>query len=305
METSILLESGTNELEIVEFRIDEQLDDGGLHRSDYAVNVAKVREIIRVPELTEVPDGHPALEGVCTLRDKVIPIVNLPKWLKKNRGSLVPDKVIVMEFNHVTVGVLVHGVSRIHRLSWTDVEPPVQMMEEGAVTSVVRLDNKIIMILDFERIIGEICPETALQDPDSLDLQHNTARASKTVLIAEDSGFIRKNMKASLDHVGYRVVQAEDGQSAYDILCNYKAIGGNITDHVNLVITDVEMPRMDGLHLTTLIKEDPVLQPLPVIIFSSMASEANARKWSSLGAYKIITKPDLDKLVHIVDDATI
>ncbi len=307
MKSDILLASGTNELEIVEFRIDELAQDGTVKQCYYGVNVGKVREIINLPKLTAIPESQYAVAGITTLRDKVITIVDIACLLEKNTGDIKPSKVIVMEFNNIQVGFIVHSVSRIHRISWTKVEPPVKMADDGLVTSLVKMDGRIIMILDFEKIIAQICPETSLKIP--VDTGHEelkNRRSANTILVADDSGFIRKNIKASLSDAGYRVLEAFDGQEALDLLVDIKQQAEKQQKQLNgfvaLIITDVEMPRMDGLHLTVRIKEDTVLKTLPVLIFSSMASDDNRLKWKDIGAEEIITKPDLPNLINLVDD---
>ncbi len=307
MESDILLASGTNELEIVEFRIDELGPSENIKPCYYGVNVGKVREIINIPKLTAVPESQYAVAGITTLRDKVITIVDIARFLEKNTGDLKPSKVIVMEFNNIQVGFMVHSVSRIHRISWTKVEPPVNMIDDGLVTSLVKMDGKIIMILDFEKIIAQICPETSLKMPSGNGHEElKSRRSTNTILVADDSGFIRKNIKASLSDSGYQVLEAFDGQEALDLLVDIKQQAENqnkkLEDFVTLVITDVEMPRMDGLHLTVRIKEDAALKTLPVLIFSSMASEDNKMKWKDIGAEDIITKPDLPNLINMVDE---
>ena len=307
--TEILLESGTNELEIIEFRIDEVDPANRIKPCYYGVNVGKVREIINVPKLTSIPDSHPAVAGIAPLRDEVITIVDTGILLSKNTGDAKPSKVIVMEFNNVRVGIMVHSVSRIHRISWARVEPPVSMLDDGLVTSLVKMDDRIIMLLDFEKIIADICPETAMKIPAGEQGPESTEqrRQDKTLLIADDSGFIRKNIKTSLERAGYNVVEACDGQEALDKLLEFRrqaeeAGDGGLARYVDLVITDIEMPRMDGLHLTRRIKSETGLQALPVLIFSSMASPDNVRKWQEIGAERIITKPDLPNLINLVDE---
>lgn len=295
-ETNILLESGTNELEIVVFRVDELNGRGEPIPCHFAVNVAKVREIIRLPQLFKVVNSHPAVVGMIKLRDKVITVIDLAQVLNKNVEGLSANNVIVLEFNRLVIGVLVQSVSRIHRISWENVEPPAKMIDNMHITGVVKQEGNIILILDFERIIAEICSQSILEAVEEPQLDASALpfdRSSKTVLVADDSTFIRQNMASTLRQAGYTVTEAENGEEAWDMV---KA--GTTPD---LLITDIEMPRMDGLHLTKRIREDKSLDGLPVIIFSSLASEDNKRKWRGLGACDILTKPDLPRLVEVVD----
>lgn len=310
-QSNILLESDTNELEIVEFRIDEMDWHGNLVPCFYGVNVAKVREIIRLPQMSRVVNAKPGVEGMIKLRDKVITIINLATVLNKSTGDLVADRVVVLEFNNLMVGVLVHSVSRIYRISWKNVEPPAAAVHSDEVTGLVKMDDRIILVLDFEKIVAELCSESALKPLDDglmLRSESNPDRTSRTVLVADDSVFIRKTLCSSLRAAGYTVIEAENGAEAWEIIQQtmQKVIndGGLFKDYIQMIITDVEMPQMDGLHLTSLVRKEESLKNLPVAIFSSLASEDNKRKWIGLGANYILTKPDLPKLVSVVDELT-
>lgn len=306
-QSKILLESDTNELEIVEFRIDEVDWHGNVVPCHYGVNVAKVREIIRLPQISRVVNAKPGVEGMIKLRDKVITIINLAKVLGKETGDMVADRVVVLEFNNLMVGVLVHSVSRIYRISWKNVEPPSRSVHSDQVTGLVKMDDRIILVLDFEKIVGELCSESALKPlEDSVLLESAVAsRVTKTVLVADDSVFIRNTMCSALRGAGYKVEEAEDGSIAWEII--QKKIeqstreGCDIRNLISLLITDVEMPQMDGLHLTSLVRKTDAVKDIPVVIFSSLASDDNRRKWVNLGANHILTKPDLPNLVKVAD----
>lgn len=309
-QTNILLESDTNELEIVEFRIDEQDHNGETIPCYYGVNVAKVREILRLPEVTRVVTAPPGIEGMIKLRDKVIPIINLAQVLNKPVGDLKSERVIVLEFNNFTVGVLVQSVSRIYRFSWKNVEPPTHSVRCDQITGLVKFEDRIILVLDFEKIIGELCQESALRQVEDKRLDASTieSRASRTILVADDSAFIRSSVAGSLRKAGYTVDEVQDGAEAWEYVQRKARLaaerGESILSHLSLLITDVEMPQMDGLHLTSLVRKNEALADMPVIIFSSLASDDNKRKWMSLGANKILTKPDLPNLVAVTDDMT-
>lgn len=310
-QSKILLESDTNELEIVEFRIDEVDWSGNVIPCYYGVNVAKVREIIRLPQISRVVNAKPGVEGMIKLRDKVITVINLAKVLGKETGDMIADRVVVLEFNNLMVGVMVHSVSRIYRISWKNVEPPSRTVHTDQVTGMVKMEDRIILVLDFEKIVGELCSESALRPLDDAVLleseTHN--RSQKTVLVADDSSFIRATMCSTLRNAGYVVEEAEDGSVAWDIIKNKMATiastGGDIRSILSLLITDVEMPQMDGLHLTSLVRKEDVLKNMPIVIFSSLASEDNKRKWVGLGANHILTKPDLPNLVKVADELAV
>lgn len=305
-EHKILLESDTNELEIVEFMLNECNERGEATPSYFGVNVAKVREIIRKPQMWKVFNAHHAIAGMMKLRDKVITVVDLASILGKG-NCLAPERVVVLEFNRMVVGVLVNDVSRIYRISWNQVEPPVRAIESAYVTGVVKMDNRIILVLDFEKIVGEICSEDILHhmSNDQLLEEHILDRSQRRILVADDSTFIRTSICNSLRAAGYQVDEAENGEEAWNMLnaklAQSQAAGAPLKSEVDLLITDVEMPKMDGLHLTSLVKKDEQLKELPVLIFSSLATDDNKRKWKDLGAVDIITKPDLPNLVKIAD----
>jgi two-component system chemotaxis response regulator CheV len=300
-DTNILLESGTNELEIVEFSIDDNA---------YGINVAKVREIIKFPDtIVPVPDSHPSYEGMANIRGQVISIINLPKHLgvseEIDRESAY---IIISEFNKTMIGFCVHSVSRIHRLSWKQIESPSGMLssQEGVVTGIVKFDDRMILILDFEKITADINPATGMKDKSASEPNneaHELDRSTKTILVAEDSSYILKIIVNKLQDAGYKVRTATDGQIAWDLLMsiinadNYRSI----TDHVNIIISDIEMPQMDGLHLIKNIKSHNELQSLPCIVFSSMINSEMSSKCKSVGADAQLSKPELGDLVQLVD----
>jgi len=310
-QTNILLESDTNELEIVEFRVDEYDHHGNLVPCHYGVNVAKVREIIRLPEVTKSLNSIDAIEGMIKLREKVITVLNLARILNKDTGDLKADRVIVLEFNNLMVGVLVHAVSRIYRISWKNVEAPSMSAHSDQVTGLVKMEDRIILVLDFEKIVAEFCTSSALKplEPEQLLEAPTHDRSSKTILVADDSPFIRATMCSALRGAGYNVLEAVNGAEAWDkirdLIQRCDAEGVPLRSKLQLLITDVEMPQMDGLHLTSTVRKEKTPQELPIIIFSSLASEDNIRKWESLGTQKILTKPDLPNLVKYADEYTI
>ena len=305
--SNILLESDTNELEVVEFRVDELDAAGNVVPCYFGVNVAKVREIIRLPNMRRIINPNPAIYGMTKLRDKVITLIDLATVLNKNTEGIAADRVIVLEFNRIIVGILVHSVSRIYRISWGSVEPPVKAINDTKVTGVVKMDDRIILILDFEKIIGELCANDAMEHmaQGQIEMAPSFNRGQKNILVADDSAFIRHSICASLRQAGYNVQEAENGEEAWNILndklARCRSAHTSFKDELDLIITDVEMPKMDGLHLTSLIRKEEELKGLPVVIFSSLATEDNKNKWRNLGANDILTKPDLPDLVSRTD----
>ena len=296
---NILLESGTNELEIVEFYIDEPG-----YRGHYGVNVAKVIEIIRTQPVTAMPQmRHPAVMGAFPHRDgKVVPLVDLGKYLMKGTIDQNNAKIIVTEFNSIVTAFLVSGVNRIHRLNWNEVEEPggfLQNMSENTVTGVIRLEGRVIFMVDLENVVASIDPALAIK---LAEFAPKTAMDTEYVILhADDSGSIRALVKRMLEKSErFKVVQATSGQEAWDILLRYKQRsldeGIPLTNILQAVVSDVEMPRMDGLTLCRQIKEDPVLKELPVALFSSLITEKLEHKGLSVGADAQFAKPDLQAL---------
>jgi len=309
--TNILLESGTNELEIVEFFLEESTPAGGNYVGYYGVNVAKVLEIIRLPTITEMPQTpHPCVLGTFNLRDKVVPLIDLGIWLDKDRAASDADKVVVMEFNRVVSAFRVSGVTRIHRLSWEQIEPPslqVQRYSANSITGVVRLESRVVFILDMEKIVAELNPTLALKELDKEEfVEHHKEQPDKDMifkaLIADDSTTIRRMIGASLEKAGFEVTRTINGRIAWDMLQEWKeaSIRENkpITEYVHILISDIEMPAMDGHSLTRKVKEDPVLKRLPVILFSSLITDSLRHKGDAVGADDQISKPEMLQLAE-------
>ena len=301
-QTDILLESGTNELEIVEFLIGN---------STYGINVAKVREIIRFPDATiPVPNEHPSLEGIVNLRGKVVPIINLQRHLGLlddiDRSS---SYVIVSEFNNTMIGFCVSKVVGIQRLSWQQIEHLTGMTssESGSVTAVIKLEDRMILLLDYEKITSDIYPDSGMKsDAEGVKTEEEQGldRSANTVFVVEDSKYIMKIIVTTLKKAGYQVMSASDGQMAWDKLTSI--INGEsfrvIDDHINIIVSDIEMPQMDGLHLIKNIKVNDNLRHIPCIVFSSLISPEMSLKCKSVGADAQISKPEIAGLVDLVDD---
>lgn len=292
MDTGVLLESGTNELEILEFRIGDNY---------YGINVAKIREILPYQKPTPIPNSHPYIEGIFMPRDIIITVVNLAKSLSINeKNEQTQDMTIITNFNKLNVAFHVHGVVGIHRVSWEDINKPDTTINSVA-TGIIKLNGKLLVVLDFERIISDINPETGLKISDITHLR-NRKRNETPILIAEDSPLLSKLIQDCLHKAGYsNLVIADNGAEAYKLLNDYKE-AKTLDDKVKCVITDIEMPQMDGHHLTKLIKTDGVLKNLPVVIFSSLINDEMRKKGESVGADAQITKPEIGSLIDVVDN---
>ncbi|GAU08005.1 chemotaxis protein CheV [Desulfoplanes formicivorans] len=299
----ILLESGTNELEIVEFYLDETIPgQDAPYRGYYGVNVAKVLEIIKAPSrIIELPESdHIAIKGAFNLRSKIIPLIDLHKWLRKKQHDNASPKAIVTEFNNVVNAFLVSGVNRIHRIGWDEVAPPSKYLEgfsSNTITGVVRIDNKIIFLLDLEQIIAELNPDMNIGNKPLPKLERtNRYRA----LVADDSPMIRNMLKMYLERARFDVETLNNGQQAWDRLMQIKqqAQAHDIRpiDLVQVVVSDIEMPTIDGLNLTKRIKSDPTLKHLPVILFSSLITDRLRHKGEAVGADDQVSKPEIQEL---------
>jgi two-component system chemotaxis response regulator CheV len=314
--STILTESGTNELEIIEFHLVKEMPDGSKKTCYYGINVAKVREVIQVPETTDYPNAQPHMIGVFSSRDVLTPLVDLAGWLGVPTNSELERKfVIVTDFNNMTNGFLIDSISRIHRISWNDVESPSQFLEAGeqdCVVAVVRKDGNLIMILDFEKIIADINPELSMEKYDvtldrSVDLNQRmvTKRNAKTVMVVDDSAFIRSMIQDTLTSSGYNVIACKDGGEAHEKLMNLIEVAKEenlpVSELIDGVVTDVEMPRMDGMHLVKRLRDSEAYANMPIVMFSSLMSEDNRAKALALGANDTITKPEIGRMVTLMD----
>ncbi len=306
-----VLKVGTNEMELVVFRMFSSHPDGTPEILDYGVNVAKVREIIPMPTLTKVPDMPAYAEALAQVRGEVIPIVDLGKWMKVNPPASMDIrlKVIVLEMLGTTVGMIVHEVERIRRIKWDQIKPPpalLQAKHSGRVTGVTKIDDEsdsLLLILDLESVISEMGglvtkQEIALEEIERIDKK----KLKGTVLIADDSSVARKVLKDMLENAGLRIIEAVDGKQALQILNDFLSKIGDqpLTDFVQLIISDVEMPEMDGLTFTKNVKNNPKLQIVPVIVNTSLSGEENKEKAKGVGADGYLVKFDVGKLLHEV-----
>lgn len=294
MDTKILLENGTNELEVLEFTLDGNA---------YGINVAKIKEIIPYHTVTPIPNAHPSIEGIFMPRDTMITAIDLKNCLQ--RGMSEPGGLfIITNFNQLDIAFHVDQVRGIHRVSWKNIIKPgatVSNAEESISTGIVKIEDRLVIILDFEKIVTDINPETGLKVSE-IEALGNRSRSSVPILIAEDSVLLNRLIVESLKKAGYdNLIHTCDGQEAYNVILDCKA-KGTLKEHVQCVITDIEMPIMDGHRLTKLIKDDDETKDIPVIIFSSLVNDEMKRKGEALGANAQLSKPEIANLVKIIDD---
>ncbi len=292
----ILLETGTNEFEIVEFSIGDV---------NYGINVAKVREVITSADfpVTRMPQAHPYIDGLFTLRGRSMPLVNLPRCLNIPCSDR-PKNIIVTEINNYNIGFLVDNVSRIHRISWQDMETAPEVGGQSRVVGIVKMGDRIVLLLDFESIIAEINPAinaklTTIEVPEA---STKAQRADMHVVVAEDSLMLRELLVSTLHESGYRFVRDfNNGQAAWEYLEELSKKPGPIENHVRIVISDIEMPKMDGHRLLKLIRDNERMHDVPVVLFSSLISEEMKIKGRELGASGQISKPEINQLIKMLD----
>ena len=293
MSNEILLESGTNEVEILEFYLGDQ---------GFGINIAKIAQIIPYDrsKLTVVPHDNPAFLGTLLWQGQTIPLIDLSVFLRHNRQEAELPIVLVTEFNGVRNGFLTDGVNRIHRISWQAISPMGALLDRytSVCTGSIHIDGNDILLTDFEYIISSINPETSVSFR-RMDAKSAAGRGDKMVIFVEDSAFIRNTIAGQLDKLGFsQLMVFENGQEACDHIRNRV---DTVSGLPALVVTDIEMPKMDGLALCRVIKKELQLDAVPVVLFSSLINEQMAFKCREVGADAFLTKPRVDELVGVMD----
>lgn len=288
----IMLEAGTNEFEILVFRVSERR---------CGVNVAKVREVIDPQPLTKLPQTHEAMMGMFQLRSEAIPLIDLRQCLGGETGDPTSGQIIVMEYNATRVAFRVDAVEYIHRIKVGDVEalPDIEGLEDAPVTFVAHNEGKILLMIDFEKLVFDIAGTDPFEK-NSRNITTVAERGTRNIWLAEDSATIRKMITTNLANAGYLKTRSFiDGMACWNAL-EELVHQGSVGD-IDLLVTDIEMPKMDGLHLCKRIKDHAELGHLPVVVFSSLVSHDNTKKCASVGADAQITKPEIGNLVDVVD----
>lgn len=296
MNTNILLESGTNELELLEFQVGD---------NNFGINISKVVEIMINQDVTPVPNAPDEVEGVFIPRDKLISVIDLHKVINTSHTSTGKEIFIICEFNRIHVAFHVTSVKGIQRISWSDISDPPAVSSgdssgaAGLSTGVAKIDGRIIIILDFEKIVSLLNREAGL-DVTGVDMLNRPSEeiGNKRIVIADDSKFLNKMITDAISNTGFHnIVSFSNGQDAWEYVSSFKNKEGNITDHISCVISDIEMPKMDGHRLTKLIKDDSVLKKIPVLLFSSLINEQMIAKGKSVGADGQFSKPQIKELI--------
>ena len=290
------LKVGSNEMELVDFRILKQEKDS-VYEGIYGINVSKVREIIRVPELTELPGTPDFIEGIFDLRSVVIPVVNLAKWMKITEPEGIENsrRIIITEFNNVLIGFIVHEAKRIRRISWNDIEPATftsgsDALDGSKITGVTKIeDDSVLLILDLESVVQDL----GLYEPNIDFVPNEQETFSGLALILDDSVTARKIIKEALTKMGFQVIEANDGQNGLERLEEmYEIHGENISDHLKLILSDVEMPRMDGFHFASTVKKDGRFDNIPIVFNSSISDHFSEDRGIKVGGEAYLVKFD-------------
>jgi two-component system chemotaxis response regulator CheV len=285
---------GQNRLELLLFSL------GGRQR--FAINVFKVQEVMSLPPLTEIPDRHEVVVGVTHLRGQTIPVIDLRRAIKM--GTTVIDKdstIIVTEYNMTVQAFLVAGVERIVNMNWNEIlPPPVGAGRSHYLTAISRMDDSIVEIIDVEKVLAEITPydpeiSDAWIDDDLVDLIKG-----KQVLIADDSQVALNQVSGVLVKLGIEVVATHNGLEAYQVLEAWKAEGKDIANDVLMLITDAEMPEMDGYMLTTEIRKDPELKSMFIVLHTSLSGNFNKAMVEKVGCDGFLSKFQPEKLTREV-----
>jgi len=303
-----ILKAGSNELELVDFRLFKKEKDGSIYEGIYGINVAKVREIIKLPELTELPGSEEFVEGIFDLRGVVVPVVNLARWMGITEPSEdeapIKKRAIIAEFNNLLIGFIVHDAKRIRRISWADIEPASFGVGEGKldkskITGITKLEEGIMLILDLESIVEEMGLFEA-----NLELEEDKIeKFSGMVLLVDDSATARKIEKDALEKMGFEVVEATNGEEGYQKLEElYSIYGENLKNKLKLILSDIEMPKMDGYHMAAKIHNDERFKDIPLVFSSSISDAFSDERGKAVGAEGYLVKFDPNKFFQKISD---
>ncbi|AOU00769.1 chemotaxis protein CheV [Bacillus velezensis M27] len=291
----ILLDSGTNELEIVKFEV-------GVNT--FGINVMKVREIIQPVDVTSVPQSHKDVEGMIKLRGEILPVISLYTFFGVDAEGAKDDKYIVTEFNKRKIVFHVGSVSQIHRVSWEAIEKPTSLNQgmERHLTGIIKLEDTMIFLPDYEKIIYDIESASGVETYHVHQEGFDERRAGKKLIIVEDSPLLMRLLTDELTEAGYsEIVAFENGKEAYDYVVELTDNGANLSDHIDMIISDIEMPKMDGHRLTKLLKDNPQSSDVPIMIFSSLITDDLRHRGEVVGADEQISKPEISELIKKVD----
>ncbi len=287
--------AGTNRLELLLFRLQG--------KQGYGINVFKVQEVIRCPKLTHMPKANDIVVGVAHLRNRTIPVMDLGlaisnQPIKDRKNSFV----IVTEYNRFVQGFMVAGVDRITNMNWKDILPPPKGSGSASyLTAVTHVDDEMIEIIDVERVFADIMGVSEAVSEEVLsDAVDFPSEKPMHVLVVDDSSVARNQVKRVLEKVGIECTLANDGQEGFEVLERWVEDGSKLQDKISLIISDIEMPRMDGYTLTTKIRKDPRMQDIYVMLHTSLSGVFNNSMVEKVGANHFVPKFKPNELAHSV-----
>jgi len=285
---------GENRLELLLFRVNGS--------QVYGINVFKVREVLQCPELTILPGSHPVVRGVAHIRSGTLPIMDMSMATGNSPlPSLEDTFVIITEYNGKTQGFLVAGVERIVNMNWGDIHPPPKGTgRDHYLTAVTEVDKQLVEIIDVEKILAEVAPINEEISEGVVSEELHEVAHSKTVLIVDDSKIARKQISRCLEHIGVEVVALNDGREAWEHLVGIVESGEQLSDKYMMLISDIEMPEMDGYTLTAQIRADSRMSGFYVVLHSSLSGVFNKAMVEKVGADNFIAKFDPDVLAEQV-----
>ena len=294
--------AGANKLEILLFTLGTDMSTG--RKETFGINVFKVREVMRIPEITRAPEMPPSVEGMVSLRGLLVPVVDLAKYIGISTDA-PPSIMIVTEYNGHTQGFLVGEVDTILRLDWAEMKVPPAMLVArmgGLVTAVTELqDNRLVMMLDVEKILADT---TQIDDSHLYASLVPLDKPNRTVFYADDSSVARRQIERTLEALGVHGIAAINGRQGWDELQKMAAqaevTGRPMSDFVHIVLTDVEMPEMDGYVLAKNIKTDSRFAGIPVLMHSSLSSDANRQLGFSMGVDEYVPKFEPHRLAEVL-----
>ncbi|MDH2436084.1 chemotaxis protein CheV [Pokkaliibacter sp. MBI-7] len=285
---------GKNRLELLTFRLNGP--------QIYGINVFKVREILQTPKLTEIPESHPVIRGTAYIRGRTIPVIDLALAM----GGSVPTDIdgsfiVISEYNMTVQGFLVRAVERIINMNWEDILPPPSGLgNRHYLTSITRFENRLIEILDVEKILSEVAPRNDDVSEEIVTKVKDQRPEHFRVLIVDDSSVARKQIKRAVEAVGAETVLLNDGAEAYRHLLELNDQGINVAEHYYVLISDVEMPEMDGYTLTAKIRSNSDLKDLYVMLHTSLSGVFNQSMVDKVGADDFLAKFQPDVLAERV-----
>ncbi|HKL42201.1 MAG TPA: chemotaxis protein [Clostridia bacterium] len=292
--SEILLESGTGEVEVLHFRVQGE---------NYAINVVKVKEILHINNISKVPNSHPAIAGVSLIRGEVISVIDMEYIIKGTSMKNIESSMnLVCEFNQLKVAFAIDEVLGITRVSWSDITKPDDVTANSLVIGNINYNDMILMLLDFEKIVMDISPKTGINES-RIENIIKKDRSPFKIVLADDSPLIRNVLKKVLSLAGFEhMIFFDNGAEALTYLkSKSKEYGEDFTKEINLLITDIEMPKLDGHALTRRLKEDRATRELPIIIFSSLITDSLYHKGENVGADAQMSKPEIDGLIDEID----